>query len=166
MIEVLQKEKISFFSYKEIAYRKEELLLKIGVSIIKIILIKILLIRENDTSGEMSKERGIKESKMEKFLFHIFIMSCTGSLLYGMILLIQMLFCKNWKANWQFQFFRWNYLFFLIPFTIGFTFMEQENRVCLYHCIFNKIRLSYLLFGIWIFGICVRWILQLKKNTY
>lgn len=116
---------------------------------------------------------------MSIIVLNVFIISCTGSSLYGMVLLAQKIFCKRWTSKRQFQLLQWNYLFYMIPFTFVlklvskyheikkefFVILEEivVHNVSLYD-LQMRFKLPQILLGIWIIGILFIWINQMKKE--
>ena len=122
---------------------------------------------------------------MNKLIFHILVMSSTGSSLYSIIRILQSIRGKKWNSRCQYQFFKWNFLFYLIPFTLGIevikwyqTFLKATNH-SLFH--FEKIRsivfiknfinlsdlkfrIFELLMIIWMIGVMIALIIQWKKE--
>lgn len=116
---------------------------------------------------------------MSRILFNVFIISCTGSSLYGMVLLAQKVFCKRWTAKRQFQLLQWNYLFYMIPFTFvlklvsKYQEIKKDVLVILERIVIHNVSLdnlqerfkfSQILFGLWSVGILFIWINQVKKE--
>ena len=116
---------------------------------------------------------------MSNIVCNIFIISCTGSFLYGIILLAQTIFCKRWTAKRQLQLLQWNYLFYTIPFTLSLKLISNyqeikrnlsvllENIVQHNISIYDlqiKWKVTNVLFGIWIIGVLFFWINQVKKE--